>query len=79
MEAGWPQIPLTPTLSRREREQQRLALEHSSRARFADSLRTILLLPSGEGRAEGDLNAQANGNGFSMLKLIISILLLGCC
>ena len=55
---GWTQIPLTPTLSPREREKQPQVLSHSSDAGFADRQTEILPLPSGEGRGEGNLTAR---------------------
>ena len=46
-------IPLTPTLSRRERGQPSARLKLSRAQGFGDRLTPFLPLPSGEGRGEG--------------------------
>jgi dienelactone hydrolase len=47
-------FPLTPTLSLGERERRSLALEMVSRLGFADWQPSVLPLPKGEGRGEGE-------------------------
>ena len=66
-------IPLTPTLSRREREQLWRVGGTVKRVGFADRLATILPLPSGEGRGEGNWGAPWENR---WLKLMTSSLFL---
>src|SRR5437879_5364689 len=47
-------LPLTPTLSLRERENQGPRCDHSKRPGFPNALPMMLPLPGGEGRAEGE-------------------------
>src|ERR1017187_8701376 len=47
-------LPLTLALSFGERGQHRSGLEHASCARFVPQLTTVLRLPQGEGRGEGE-------------------------
>ena len=47
-------FPLTPALSLREREYRGQSLNISWRVRFADALATLLPLPGGEGRGDGE-------------------------
>ena len=47
-------FPLTPTLFLRERGNHGQSLDISSRASFAETLATILPLPKGESRSEGE-------------------------
>ena len=47
-------FPLTPGLSLRERESQGLRYNNSKRLAFWNALPTMLPLPEGEGRGEGE-------------------------
>jgi hypothetical protein len=48
------QTPLTPALSPREREELGISVENSCDFWFATGPRTLLPLPLGEGRGEGN-------------------------
>src|SRR5438477_3478680 len=47
-------LPLTPTLSLRERENQGPRCDHSKRPGLSNTLPMMLPLPEGEGRGEGE-------------------------
>ncbi len=54
-------IPLTPTLSQRERENQRLLVGVSNAFEDLNNQGSLLPLPLGEGGGEGDCGAQVHG------------------
>jgi hypothetical protein len=60
-------FPLTPTLSRRERERSSTALEYSLNSEDLLALPMVLPLPKGEGWGEGEGRFLMRGSGLDHL------------